>query len=711
MKMKSSLLPLLAGASLSLPCAGHPDVHLIQNASEAAAAKPSEMAAKLGFAAHVPKATEGYLSIIGANDMFERLKATELGQLITEVMGDQGMSLENEEEYGLLKAMVGEELFVAFGDTAGEQAVNLAKINNSFNYHTLKMVVKMAEVSLSPDPDFSQIEGVMQGMMKGVLNDSKAGLEAFKAAKMPPVTAGFKVSDEEMRSQLFDMMSGGVLMMAADEGFPGQEIDLKKDGVELTGVTLSGKKIAALARAEKDQDAIEFFGSEQLMEDYLTAFESKDFNIAVGQKGDYIVAFVGGSLDDLSFPAKVEDSLLGNEDIRILIYGEEEAFNTMNPSTDVLGSVARGLKAGLAESEFFGDTRDVQALLGHVARLEKSLVEMVEYTGLGGVGFLEDGFKFEVHGGSNRPSVDFTTPHSFSALGEMEDVVFFSNSRSNPEFTSELYELLRSLGEATYLMAKRTGDLEVNEPDFRDFKEGFQLFDQAVAKDLRVVWEAITVDWAKGTGDESAIIIDTKGTLPTVPGVPSPIIEEGLIPRIAYVTPVADREMISSSWKKIDASIRNILKTVREMEGPEIPMQAFEENVKDGVSYFTTQIQFSTPNARPVVGISDQHFFLATSPKFIGELNSGMAKKGPVRTGSYTHIDFSAARELAKYWVKLLKDNAEDIFENEFQRDDFKANLPMLEKFLAAFGELEEFTSHVRQVDGETRASVHFKMK
>ena len=722
MKLRPFTLSLLAGASLVLPTHADPDVHLIQNAAEAA---PAGLAAKVGFAAHLPKNTEGYLSIMGAWDLYERFGETAIGKLMMEMMAAQGAdldSLEEDPEFAMVKSIIGEELFLAFGDTAGEQAVNLNAISSSYSRNSMKMVVKMMELSLSPDPDFSKMESVMMGLFKDTLNDPKAGLEVFKKTKMPPVTVGFKVSDEEMRNQIFDMMSGGVLMLAADEDAPVDEIDEKKDGVDLTGVRISGKKLAAFARAEGDDEALQMFGSAAMLENYLKALEGKNLNIVVAQKGPYIVAYVGDSLESLSFPATPAESLAGNagmdfltkyadKDIRMLLFGEEEAFKTMTPSTDVVGSMAKGLQEGLADSEFFGDTRDVQALLGHVARLEKTLVGMVDYTRLGGVGYLEDGFKIEIHGGSNHPTIDTKTPHAFSALGEMEDVVFFSNTRSNPEFNSKLYDMLSSLGEAAYLMASRASTMEGEDRDLQEFGEGFKMFDQMFAKDLKAIWEALTVDWAAGTGNEGALVVDTKGTMPNVPEVPGVVIEKGLIPRIAYVTPVTDRTKVSAAWKKIEGSLKNLLKTTKEMGGPEIPMQAIDDKTEDGVTYYWTGIPFTTPDTRPVVGLSDKHFFLSTSPKFIGEINKRMGTPGPVRSGSYTKVSFKAAGDFAKYWVKLMKDNADDIFQNEFERDDFKANLPVIEKFLAAFGEFEEFTSHLRAEGGVTRSSIHFKMK
>ena len=76
--------------------------------------------------------------------------------------------------------------------------------------------------------------------------------------------------------------------------------------------------------------------------------------------------------------------------------------------------------------------------------------------------------------------------------------------------------------------------------------------------------------------------------MPKVPEVPGAIIENGKIPRIAYVTPVIDRTKMTKAWTRIEKAITNILKTVKEMEGPEIPMQEIDDNTKDGITYYST---------------------------------------------------------------------------------------------------------------------------
>ena len=126
MKIKTILLPVIAGGSLILPSWGDPAAQLIQSdvkeapADAGAVVVPAGLAKKLGFAAHVPKSTEGYVSIMGGYDMYQRLLKTELGKVMVEMMAGQGADLEEmeeQEEMVMLKAVVGEEIFAAFGDS------------------------------------------------------------------------------------------------------------------------------------------------------------------------------------------------------------------------------------------------------------------------------------------------------------------------------------------------------------------------------------------------------------------------------------------------------------------------------------------------------------------------------------------------------------------------------------------------------------------
>lgn len=736
MKLKHILLPVIAGSSLASFSFGDerpvPDTSLtklVQAEAPAAAATIdiAALAKKAGFATHLPADIEGYVSVLGGYDLYERLRKTELGKLIVQAMADQDIDLdeaEQDDDIMMLKAVIGEELFAAFGDTAGEQFVNLHDIQKSQQFHQMKMLVSMAASGITGKSDPNAMQGAIMSMFGGILGDPKAGLETIEKSVMPPVIIGFKVSDADRREQLSATIAGLLgQALGANEEAPFVELKETIHDVDLTGITVDGARAVALADEDARQQMSQMFGGRAEADRFLAAVAKKNLHVATGVKGDYVLIYLGGSMDGFKLVDEPADSLLAakgmdflnkyaDKDIRYLAYGEEEALDTMMTDYEAFSSMALGLKAGLAETEAFGDTRDVQTLLGHVAKLDKELFAMFDYARAGVVGFLEDGFKFESHGGSNLPSIDTSTAHTFSSLGEMEDVLLFSNSRSNPAFTGKVFEMLDSLGEASYLMTRRVAELEVDDGDFRQFQEGFGMFEALAAKDLAAIWQALSSDWAEGTGDEGALVIDTKGTLPKVPEVPGAIIENGRIPRITYVTPIQDAEKLSKSWVTIENSIANILKTVKEQGGPEIPMQELIENQKDGVRSFFYPIPMTTNNARPIVAMTDKNFFLSTSQTAVGEIKAKLeAGGGPLRQGAYTRLNFAVAKSLAEDWVKLAKENADDIFTSEFQKDDFMENLPLIEKFIAALGEWEDVTSHARREDGESRMSIHFNMK
>ncbi len=733
MKLKRILLPVLAGGSLVSLSHGETSAvnsrtltQLVQ-ADSKPAANVAALAKKAGFAAHLSKDTEGFLSIMGGYDMYERLKKTEIGKLIVEAMADQGMDLaeaEADEDVAIVKSIVGEELFLAFGDTSGEQYVHLNAINMSSSFHQMKMVVSMAAAALKGEDDPEAMQGVAMSMFSSILGDPKAGIDIFEKAEMPPLTIGFKVSDADTREQIAATIAGflGQALEAGEEA-PFVEIKETRSGVELSGITVNGKRAADLADEDTRQEMSGVFGGRAEVDRFMGAVAKKNLHVVTGVKGDYVIIYVGGSLEGFKLVDDAADSLVAHEgmdflskyadkDVRMLVFGEEEAFDKMMADGEAFASMAQGLKAGLAETDAFGDTRDVQTLLGHVAKVDKQLFGMIDYSRSGVVGFIEDGFKIESHGGSNLPSLDTKTAHTYSALGDMEDVLFFSNSRSNPEFTGKLFDMVDSLGEASYLMARRVAELDIDDNDFKEFQEGFGMFEQLAAKDLAEIWQAISVDWAQGTGDEGAFVIDTKGTMPKIPEVPGVLVEKGRVPRITYVTPVADKAKLTQSWTRIEKAVTNILKTVKEQGGPEIPIQELIENEKDGVKSFFYPIPTTTNNARPIVAMTEKNFYLSTSQTAVAEMKAKLeGGGGPLRMGSYTRVNFTVAKELAEFWVKLAKENADELFENDFQKDDFMENLPMIEKFIAAFGEMKDMTSHTRMEDGEARMSIHFNMK
>ncbi|MGJ8697353.1 MAG: hypothetical protein ACSHYF_13630 [Verrucomicrobiaceae bacterium] len=686
-----------------------------------------DLAKKTGFAQHLSADVEGYLSIVNASDIYDRVLASKIGQLVKDTLKEDGMDLDEAEdapEAQMIRAVLGEELFLSFGNNSGNQAVNLNQFSNSSNYHQIKMLVGMMEMQFGGAVDPNAMQAQAMSFLSGLIGDPKAGIGVLEKSSMPPVMLGVKISDEEMRNQIADMVSGQLteLVLEAD-GFL-EDLALEKSGVQLTGFTIAGQTLATLAEENGREEMAQMLGGEEEADRLIKAIAEKNLHVATGSYGDYVIIYVGNAMEDFVLAESISSSFLAEKDaqflkryadkeVRLISYAEEEAMDGITGSTKFLGAMLSGLKDGLAEAEAFGDTRDIQTLLEQAVGLEEAMVKMIDYNPYGLVGFIEDGFKMESHGGSNMPSVDFDTTHTFTPVGEGDGVVLFANSTSDPEFSEKLGEYLATLGEATYLVARQIGELDADDNELAEFKEGFALFDQLAAKDLAEIWSALTDDFAAGTGNESAIIVDLNGTLPKVPEVPEVVIKDGKIPRLAIMMPVTDREKVAKSWERINGSAERLLKAVSEAGGPEIPMQEPLESSKDDLTTYFFPIPTVTKDANPNISISDEIFVASTSPKFANELIASVAGGGATkRTGSYIKVNFAELQTFAKYWVELAKNNADTLFEgNESEKDDFLANLPLINQVLEASGELDSLTIYTREAGGEVRSSLHFKTK
>jgi hypothetical protein len=378
----------------------------------------------------------------------------------------------------------------------------------------------------------------------------------------------------------------------------------------------------------------------------------------------------------------------------------------------LLGSMATGIKNGLAESKSFGDTQDLETLLGLVAEQEKALFGMYSYTPAGVVAFREKGLKVEAYGGSNMADVDLDSPRKYASVGMADDIFLFANWVENPAYSEKALEYIESIGQTVYLGAKGVTKLEIESAEFGEFKEGFGMFDEKLRLHLLELWTALRGDLAAGLGAEGAIIVDLKGGLPTVPGLPQVVIDEGKAPRIGVLAPVEDKESLAASWKRIDKSANEILKVVSEMSGENIPMQRPMSSEKNALKTWFFAFPFQTDDFVLSVSVDEQNFFASTSKSFVQDLSAKLAaaEVDETQKGAYFSVNMTLLSKYLNDWLGLLERNANEIFgEASPASEDFREKLPMIKEVLGGVGELKGIKGHTRKADGTIRTSVHFE--
>lgn len=753
MKLKYLTLPLLLGGSLFTLSCGEKKSEKVAEAADTVEDKAEEVTSKIvgavtpaasvvleetevipdisleevakvtGFAQHLPSDIEAYLSIMEAGDSYDQLFKTKIGALIKEAAADSGDDLdemEQEPEIQMLRAAIGEELFLAFGKGTGNQVANMQKLNTGMSVGTGKMMIQMLASGIEAD---GGIPAMMNNPL-GMFGDPKDLIDLLEDASLPPLTIGLKVSDADMREQIAGMIAGQ-FASSLEFGVPGlEELALEKEGVQLSGISISGAQLAEMMEEVGDQVAQMIGGDDEFLR-LQKAIAVRNIHLATGVLGDHILMYLGDSLDGFKLAKEFGDSLIGHKDaeflklyaekdVRMMGLIEEGAMNKISEGLEIIASIAKGAQEGLAESEVFGDTRDIQTLLGEVAKVEGELLGMASHSSQGWIGFIEEGFKVESHGGSSVPRTDLETSHTFTSLDAQDDIFLYTNSVGNSEFSAKLAEYLEIATETAYLAAKQFNGLDLDDPDFQEFKQQFDVFDQIGAKDLAEIWSVITGDFNDGTGSESALIIDLKGALPKIPKAPEVILEKGIAPRIALVMPVEDRAKLETSWTRVEAAITNVIKNGHEtgMLPEEVIMPGILDSEKYGLNSYFIGVPIFTKDSNPNVSLNDDLFIVSSSPTLNGDIVASLKKPQIVaRKGSYLRMDFVQLQEFLVEWLKLAEENQDELFKSDFQKEDFMENLPLIRKTLAALEELDSYILHTRKIGGKVRSSYHFKMR
>lgn len=683
-----------------------------------------DLSKEAGFAKFVPQGSSFYMGFYDGAKLVKGIRDSKFGQLLEMMAEEEGESLDEIAEdpsFQQFATIAGEEIFVAVGEDGPEQAANLMALNDKVAYHQMKFYVKMVEGMIASPDGAVDPEILMEDLyLFDLMKDEKAA-EVFAKSNMPAVYLGFKVSDEDKRTLLLEQIQSVGDMILGEQDVALFEANESAAGNGFKGVTLKGKLLAEQMEGEIE-DMLKAQIGPDMYAKYKEMIAAKQFAMMAGSVDEYIVLFFGSSPEQLKLAEKPSDSILAGDDMAFakyfadkdvigLLYSSEKMQKASLEGASTLAPMAMGLKEGLEKSESFGDTRVVAALLDDLAKCEKSLYSLDSGSRLGLVAYLEEGLKVEMYGGSDAPAQDFTTSRALASMTQGDDILFSANWVSNPEYVEKLMEYTDAFGSTAYQLAKQASELDIEDADFKEFNAQFRMVDSSFKEELLGIWKALRVDLAGGLGAESAIVVDINGKLPTVPKIPNYIVKNGSIPRISYVSTASDREKLGQSWEQINKSAESILAKVSEMAGEEIPMQLPMKSTNEGLTSWTFAIPGTHPNCSPTAVVSDELFFLSTSPDFTGELAKNFDKSKSAAPGASMTLDLEVLSVWAKRWYDLVDQHGSE-FLSETEMVEFNTEVkPRAQKIFEAMDQLDYLKIETRKEDGELRSSMHFKVK
>lgn len=721
-------------------------------------AKPSvsaeERAAKLGFAKHLPANVESLISVHNAAKTGERAKALKFWKLVEDEMGmpapegalePEGALIEEAPADGAAadaaapateapaaeaaepaeeaaaggfdhKDLWGSEVTIALGDTTGEQFGNLLHLYTRFGYFQMRHLTKGALQSLKEGGEVEEPEPFNEQMVIDVLNDPEGGVSVIEKLGLPPIYIAAKV-DPAKKEEAFQQISSslGIVGSLGDV----EPVEVEKAGSKFTGYKLSGAKLTenmADARGEMEKSI-----DPDVVERLFTSIAKKDVVLLSGVVGDYVVLFLGCSTDQLQLAEDVKDSLAGNKDllgfaddylskdIFAWSFGEKQAIQTLVDSAGRLGDTAKGIRDGLAGEDGLGDTREIESLLQVVIDREEALRKFSSVSDSGTVAFFEDGLKIESIGGVDQGMIDWKTPTTLSHLGESSDVVFFANVTSDAAYSKTSGEFVEALAETAYAISRKVAALPNENENLAQFKEMSNLFDEKFRTDAVGLWQALSGDLADGLGNESAVVVDVKGTVPAIPGIPQGVVDQGKFPRISIIAPVTDRSKLGASWEKINASTTSILAKVSELSGQQVPMQKPLTSEKNDLTTYFYSLPFFNDDFLPSVTVGDKWFVASTSKLQAVDLVGAAEKGGSGKKGLAVKLNLVTLQSYAKETLKVVDANSEAIFGEDlesYQRDKEK-----IQKVIEALDDYDSLTVHSNRDKDVVRTSIHFKTR
>lgn len=725
---------------------------------------PDERAAKLGFVKYLPQDTEVVMAFHNGLKIANRLTSSKLGKLIQGQMGmgagpddqaapDAGNEMkdgdkdvaakdakpvaaqgqdptdaagnfkplaspEADEEVGPA-TLLGSEFTVALGKAAGEQTGNLLTASRRMTYFQMRLLAKAFAAS-AKDGDFSKLEetlGEQYGpqLFKDLLADPESGVGLFERMKMPPVYVAFRTS-AAARPAAAKQVAG----MIAGLGMLGEmvePVETEVAGQKFVGHKVSGAKIAE--EAAKNREELDKMLGAGIVDKLIAAIAKKDLLALSATLGDYVVVFVGSSLEDLKIAASPAQSLVASDalafcdayaskELAAVIYGQKGAIEKLIASSGGLADMTAGLRDGLAGSEGLGDTRDLEALLRMVGEREAVLRKMIGSETFGMAAFFENGFKIETFGGSDNGAVDWKAPNKLAALGKSDDVVMFADVTKDAAHDEKTRAYVEALMETAYALAMKASELRIDDEQMLKFKQMSQLFDTKFRVDVVAMWDAFSGDFGSSLGNERAIVMDLSGAMPAIPGLPQAVIDQGKFPRLSIVAPVTDRTKLAASWDKMNTSITSILGKVSEITGQKIPMQKPISSDKGGFTTWFFSLPFFSDDFMPSVTVGDKWFVASTSKLQALDLVGKADKGGETSTGATFTINFKAMRKFSGDTLNMLDKNAAAIFGEGTVPADKMATAKQL---VNAVDDLDQLTVTARREAGVLRGSIHLKTR
>lgn len=618
---------------------------------------------------------------------------------------------------------LGLEVTIAVGKSAPEQMSNLLTVNKRMTYFQMASLAKVLAQTTKSGDLTSLMEQVGSRFSKelanDLLNDPESGMKTINDLAMPPVYIATKVAAQDMDDVSRRVTEMLAILPMIGEGAV-QPVTVDKGGSKFSGYKILGAKLAEDFEKDTTQDLSSSGITRAQLTQITDAFKKKNIVIMTGCIGDYVVLFLGGTVDELQLATEAKTSLAGSQvlaftdayakkDLAALLYVAKDSTERMNAAAGGLEVAMQGLRDGFHGSTGLGDTTEIESLLSKAVDQGLALRKLTSIEATGSIAYFEEGMKIESFGGIDMGAVDWKTPARLSHLGDSPDVAIFANMTGDKLFAETQKGYVEAAVASAYAIAQKVAIVPGEASVLVQFREGMKLFDTKLKNDFLTLNGALCDGLGNGIGRERAFVFDMKGSFPTIPGVPQQVVDKGRIPRMSLIAPVVDRAKLSTSWDKINGSLTRILATASEISGTSIPMQKPMSSEKNGNVTWFFPFPFFNDDFSPSVTVGDKWFVTSTSKSQSLDLIAKAETPNEVSAGVRVKVNFVTVQNYAREMFKVIDENRQAILKD--QASDFESNKAKIQKSIDVLDDYDFLSMYCRKEGNLLRSSVHFKTR
>ncbi|MEM9480208.1 MAG: hypothetical protein AAGA58_11205 [Verrucomicrobiota bacterium] len=668
-----------------------------------------------GFASRLTADTDMALGVRNLKSVLDGVAESNFWKRFVGVLDDFGSADFVNQEGVQFRAVVdqtmGTDAFIAFTEGSTAEFQRLAEGYNFYNRVTYRAIAAGMRAGMMGGAEIDMENVIAEAL---TMEDGKL-LKILQEIQAPPIIAGCRV--DEGGDQILQQLDG--LTQTAPPF-------LVVESVEVPGAgTFKSWRIAAKDAVDEGsrQELRDNLNNEEISKKIEAAIDNKVFEFCYGKVGNYLIFSFGKDRSHLKFAANPGESLVSRDEFAFAdqflqkklvawSFAEDEMMklNTTPESiTSLFDGMAEGLTAkGLGGPEFSATAAALQKFGGSIG----ALISKISASHRLGVVYAENGLHGEAIGGTDAYGYDLDK--ELSIIDALPEDAFMKYSGAETlEVREDGIAIIESLAAVVDEGMKVAAKVESG--DMAQFGAMYQQFAPVLRPKLISLWDIMKNSYIPAFGTEGAMAIDLKGSMPQLKGiapVPPVFIDQGRMPRIVAVAEVKDRAKLTESWEKLVPLINETIATFAGGAGPQgaptVPEPMSSE--ANGIKTHFFMIPFLSNDFLPCVSISDSLFLLGTSKTLNEEIAAKVKPSG--KKGAYFEMNIEQLREFGTHWLKLVNDNAKDLFGgDEFAAEDFTISLGPAQLALDFADAIDSVKISVTKEGDDLRTSWHLALE